>query len=107
MEASLGLLEVELVKLRRQLLVFVKEEAGEELWDAVPVSVRKFVDDFLKDAQVGVVRALDEAVKKDDHLVELEGVADHDLQKVFKSVLKEEKFGALGVRIEQLVGNDR
>jgi len=54
---------------------------------------------------VGGVGALDEAVQQNDHFIELEGVLCHDRHEVINSILKEEKFGALRVSVEEAVSN--
>ena len=74
----MSVLEVELVQLWGQLLVLVQKEAGKELRDGVAMLLRKLINDLLKDSQVRTVGALDEAVKKHDHFVELESVLSHD-----------------------------
>ena len=47
-QASLSLLQVELVQLRRQLFILVQEETRQKVWNGVSVLSRKFVDNLLE-----------------------------------------------------------
>ena len=107
MQASLGVLEVELVQFRGEFLVLIQEETREEVRDRVPVFARKFVDNFLQDAQVRTVSPLHKAIKQHDHLIQLEGVLCHHCDQFIQAILKEEEFSALRVCIQQSVRDVR
>ena len=105
MKTSLSVLEIELVKFGGQLLVLVQKEAREEVRDSVAVLAGQLIDDLLEHTQVRAVGALDEAVKENDHFIELEGVLGHNADEVIKTILQEEELGALWVSVQKLVGD--
>ena len=57
----------------------------------------KFVAQFLKDTEVRVVCALNEAVKENCHLVKFVNVVSHNIDERFYSIFKEKELSLLRV----------
>ena len=55
MQASVSMLQIELIKFWREVLVFIKEESRQEVRDTLAVLLRELIDNFLEDTQVRAV----------------------------------------------------
>lgn len=102
----MGVLQVKVVQISAQIFRFEQEEASEELGNLGSLIDRnELFCDFVQDAQMRIIGPLYEAVEQNDHFVQFKCVFGHNLHQFVQAVLEEEKFSALRVRIQKLIGN--
>lgn len=77
--------------------MLINEKACQEGGKNLALFDGKFVAQFLKDTEVRVVCALNEAVKEDCHFVKFVNVVSHNINEGFYSILKEKELSLLRV----------